>query len=161
MKTTKLGDLIRVSCVALACGASFTSWADPPTEVMNITRETEVKWVPNPLAPGLASAAILGNPSDPGKPYVVRVRFSPGTFSPPHFHPETRYIVVLKGTWWVGSGPKWYKDATTPLPTGSFVVHHPNKIHYDGAKDEEVIVQISGIGPGTTTRVDESGQPRM
>jgi quercetin dioxygenase-like cupin family protein len=160
MQTAKIENLVRLSFGVLACIASFSIRADPPTEVMNITREAEVKWVQSPFAPGLATAVIAGNPNDPGKPYVVRARFSPGTFSPPHFHPETRYIVVLKGTWWVGSGPKWDKDATTSLPAGSFVVHHPNKVHYDGAKDEEVIVQISGVGPGTTTRVDESGQPK-
>ena len=80
--------------------------------------------------------------------------------SPPHLHPEERQIVVLKGTWWVGSGPKWDREATTPLPAGSFVVHHPNQIHYDGAKDEEVIVQISGVGTNATTLVDESGKPK-
>jgi len=26
-------------------------------------------------------------------------------------------------------------------------------VHFDGAKDEEVIVQITGIGPGATTLV--------
>jgi quercetin dioxygenase-like cupin family protein len=160
MKTGRFGNYMRVLCAALACGASFAIRADPPAEVMNITREAEVKWVQSALAPGLATAVIMGNPNDSGKPYVIRARFSPGTFSPPHFHPETRYIVVLKGTWWVGSGPKWDKDATTPVPAGSFVVHHPNKIHYDGAKNEEVIVQISGIGPGTSTPVDESGQSK-
>src|SRR5438874_10023122 len=53
---------------------------------------------------------------------------------------------------------KWDKEATTPLPAGSFVVHHANQIHYDGAKDEEVIVQIMGIGPGDrkSTRLNSS-----
>jgi hypothetical protein len=46
----------------------------------------------------------------------------------PILSPEARYIVVLKGTWWEGSGPKWDKEATTPVPAGSFVIHHPNKI---------------------------------
>jgi hypothetical protein len=68
--------------------------------------------------------------------------------------------VGLKGTWWVGAGPKWDKDATTPVPAGSFVVHHPNKIHCDGAKDEEVTLQISGIGPSATSMVDEAGPPK-
>jgi len=31
---------------------------------------------------------------------------------------------------------------------------HPARgVHWDGAKDEEVIVEISGIGPGTTIPV--------
>ena len=160
MNADRIWNPLRVFCAALACIAAFAVRADPPADVMNILREADVKWVESKVALGVSTAVISGNPAIPGQPYVVRARFAPGVFSPPHFHPETRFIVVLKGTWWVGSGPKWDKDATTPVPAGSFVVHHPNKIHYDGAKNEEVIVQISGMGPGTTTPVDESGQPK-
>ena len=133
--------------------------AGPPTQVMNIVREADIKFQPARY-PGIQSAVISGSLTAPGQPYVQRNKFSPGTFSPPHFHPETRYIVVLKGTWWVGSGPKWDKENTTPVPAGSFVVHHANQIHYDGAKDEEVVLQIMGIGPSATIPVDESGQPK-
>jgi quercetin dioxygenase-like cupin family protein len=84
----------------------------------------------------------------------------PGVMSAPHFHPEERYVVVLKGTWWVGSGPKWDRNATTPVSEGSFAVHHANKVHYDGAKDEEVIVQITGIGPSGTSLVNEAGEKK-
>jgi quercetin dioxygenase-like cupin family protein len=144
----------------LACLASTAVLADPPKEVMSITRWDDVKFNPSLVTPGAANAVISGDPKVPGQPYVVRNRFSPGTFSPPHFHPETRYIVVLKGTWWVGSGPVQDKSKSTPVPAGSFVVHHANQIHWDGAKDEEVIVQIMGIGPSANIRVDESGQPK-
>ena len=65
---------------------------------MNILREGDLKFAPSKLVPGISQAVISGNPADPGKVYVVRNRFAPGTFSPPHFHPETRYIQVLKGT---------------------------------------------------------------
>jgi quercetin dioxygenase-like cupin family protein len=134
--------------------------ADPPAEVMNIVREADIKWVPNPSVPGLSSAVVYGDPKVAGKPYVVRVRFSPGAFSRPHFHPEARHIVVLKGTWWVGAGPKWDQEATTPVPAGSFIIHHPGKIHFDGAKYEEVVLQIIGVGSSATIPVDESGQPK-
>jgi quercetin dioxygenase-like cupin family protein len=146
----------RLLVVALI-GIPFFVAADPA--VMSLKREADIRWIENPAAPGLKVALLYGNPPNPG-PYVIRVHFAPGTFSPPHFHPEERQIVVLKGTWWVGSGPKWDRDATTPLPAGSFVVHHPNQIHYDGAKDEEVVVQISGVGTNGTTLVDESGKPQ-
>ena len=145
---------------ALALSISSPLLADPPKEVMNILREGDLKFAPSKMVPGISQAVISGNPAEPGKVYVVRNRFAPGTFSPPHFHPETRYIQVLKGTWWVGSGPKFDKNATTPVPAGSFVVHHPNQIHWDGAKDEEAVVQITGVGPSATIPVDESGQPK-
>src|SRR5439155_25522 len=70
--------------------------AGPPTQVMNIVREADIKFQPARY-PGIQSAVISGSLTAPGQPYVQRNKFSPGTFSPPHFHPETRYIVVLKG----------------------------------------------------------------
>ena len=149
---------MRKTCVvALAFGVS-TALADPPKEVMDIHREGDLKYAPSKVVPGASNTVVSGDPSKPGV-YVVRNRFSPGTFSPPHFHPETRYITVLKGTWWVGSGPVFDKEKTTPVPAGSFVVHHPNQIHWDGAKDEEAVVQIMGVGPSATIRVDPTGRP--
>jgi quercetin dioxygenase-like cupin family protein len=147
--------------IALLTLLPLSVLADPPKEVMNIHREGELKFAPSKVVPGASNAVISGDPSKTGEVYVVRNRFSPGTFSPPHFHPETRYITVLKGTWWVGSGPVFDKDKTTPVPAGSFVVHHPNQIHWDGAKDEEAVVQIMGIGPSATIRVDEQGRPKQ
>jgi quercetin dioxygenase-like cupin family protein len=144
----------------LAWSFSFAVLADPPKEVMSITRPGDVTFKPSPIVPGAANSVISGDPRAAGQPYVVRNRFAPGTFSPPHFHPETRYITVLKGTWWVGSGPVFDQDKTFPVPAGSLVVHHANQIHWDGAKDEEVIVQIMGIGPSATIRVDEAGKPK-
>ena len=146
---------------ALALLASTAVYADPPKEVMSIQRDGDLKFVQSKMNPGISQAVIVGNPADSGKVYVVRNRFSPGTFSAPHFHPETRYIAVLKGTWWVGSGPVFDKDKATPVPAGSFVVHHPNQIHWDGAKDEEAVVQITGVGPSATIRVDEAGRPQQ
>ena len=138
-----------ILALALAATPLF-ALADPDPSVMTLIREADIKWVENPTVPGLRSAVLYGSPPKPG-PYVIRVRFPPGTFSPPHFHPEERQIVVLKGTWWVGAGPKWDRDGMTPVSVGSMAVHHPNKVHYDGAKDEEAILQLIGVGPSGTT----------
>jgi len=147
------------AAVAWASGFATLALADPPADVMQIVRDADVKWTAGQFGGGLQSAVLSGNPSQAG-PYVMRVKFAPGTMSPPHFHSETRYIVVLKGTWWVGAGPKWDRDGMTPVSVGSMAVHHPNKVHYDGAKDEEVVLQIVGVGPSGTTPVDESGQSK-
>lgn len=143
----------------LAAFAMPAMAADPDLATMAIVRDAGLKWADHPAAKGLSQAVVYGDPSKPGM-YVVRVKFAPGVMSPPHLHSEQRFVQVLKGTWWTGAGPKWDKDATTPVTTGSFATHFPNKIHYDGAKDEEVIVQISGIGPSGTTMVDETGHPK-
>jgi quercetin dioxygenase-like cupin family protein len=134
--------------------------AQQPADVMKIVPESEVTFTPSATTAGIAQARIQGDPSVAGQIYIVRNKFSPNTFSAPHFHPEARYIQVLKGTWWVGSGPVQDLGKATPVKAGGFVVHHPGKIHWDGAKDEETIVQIMGIGPSGSTRVDENGQPK-
>ncbi len=97
---------------------------------------------------------LYGDPSKEG-PYMVINRFSPGSFSRPHFHPNDRFITVLKGPWWVGSGSKFDTNNTVPMPTGTFVTHFGKGIHYDGAKDEEVMVLITGMGPATSTQVKQ------
>jgi hypothetical protein len=71
--------------------------------------------------------------------------------SHPHFHPNDRFITVISGTWYVGTGSKYDPDSTTPIPAGSFVTHYGKQIHYDGAKDDEVTLEIVGMGPATST----------
>jgi hypothetical protein len=71
--------------------------------------------------------------------------------SRPHWHPHDRFITVISGTWWVGSGDKFDPDNTVPLAAGSFVTHFGKQIHYDGAKDEEAVLEIVGMGPATAT----------
>jgi quercetin dioxygenase-like cupin family protein len=92
-------------------------------------------------------------PANPGRFIVVNC-FKPGTFSKPHFHPNDRYISVVKGTWWVATGNHWDKDKMVAMPTGSFVTHFGKQVHWDGAKTEEACVQITGEGPGTQTPVE-------
>jgi hypothetical protein len=70
-----------------------------------------------------------------------------------HFHQEDRYAVVLKGTWYTGSGDEFAPGKTVPLKPGTFLKHPAGMHHFDGAKEEEVIVQIVGYGPTSTTRL--------
>ena len=36
------------------------------------------------------------------------------------------------------------------MSAGGYVVHYANKIHYDGAKGEECVIQVWGMGPATS-----------
>jgi quercetin dioxygenase-like cupin family protein len=98
---------------------------------------------------------LQGDPSKPGL-YVVLNRFKPGNFSRPHFHPNDRFITVVKGTWWVGTGTKFDPNDTVAMPTGTYVTHFAKEVHWDGAKDEEAWVLVVGEGPATSTRVEET-----
>ena len=71
-------------------------------------------------------------------------------------YPAGRYITVLSGIWRVGTGPSSTRANTSPMKAGTFVTHFPNQIHYDGARDEEAIIQITGIGPAPTNYVTQA-----
>jgi quercetin dioxygenase-like cupin family protein len=115
----------------------------------------EVKWVDEPDGLGVQRAIIQGDPTKPGI-YVIRVRFPPHVMSTNHRHREDRHGVVLKGTWWTGTGDTFDPGKTVPLKAGSYMMHPAGESHFDGAKDEEVILQLIGYGPSETTKVRES-----
>ena len=102
---------------------------------------------------GIKQAFIYGDPSKPGL-YILRIKFPPGVMSSPHSHPETRIGTVIKGTWWTGTGDKFDLATATPIPVGGMMVHPAGKAHYDGARNEEAIVEIVGIGPTGKKTVD-------
>jgi len=103
------------------------------------------------------SVAIYGDSSKPGL-YVIQITFAPGRGSRPHFHSTARYINVLKGTWWVSTGPEadvYNPDNMRKVEAGTFIYEPPNGHHYDMAKDETVTVQITGMGPVVTTSIPQ------
>lgn len=110
-------------------------------------------------ADDIKPGAIFGDPSKPGM-YVTRNQFLPGRGSRPHFHDGDRYITVIKGTWWVSLGSEadvYNPDKMVSVKQGSFIFEPANGHHYDMAKDEEVIVQIMGMGPVKTTQIENNG----
>jgi hypothetical protein len=108
----------------------------------------QIKWTDEPI--GSKHAVLWGDPNKPGL-YVVLVKWTAHHMSHPHFHPNDRFITVLSGTWWVGTGAKFDPDSTVALPAGTFVTHFGKQIHYDGAKDEDAVLEIVGEGPATAT----------
>lgn len=102
---------------------------------------------------------IFGNPNEPG-PYVQLMKWWPGAYSSPHMHPNTRYAIVLSGTWWVSSSPVQDKTQTYPLPAGTYVVEPPYTYHWDGARNEPAVLMLWGNGPSPNVAVDEKGLPR-
>lgn len=114
----------------------------------------QVRWHSLPDSPGVEMATIAGDPSGRGI-YVVRVRFPPHVMDRPHWHPNDRYVTVLKGTWFTGTGPTFDPQQAVALKPGSYMFHPARALHWDGSNNnEEVIVQIFGVGPADTTPAD-------
>jgi quercetin dioxygenase-like cupin family protein len=142
------------SLLRITAAAAMFAWigasqaADLNPAAINIKTPDQLAWTKTPS--GANEAILFGDPSKPGW-YGVLVKWDPGKMSRPHFHPSDRYVTVISGTWWVGTGSKYDPASTKPVPAGSFVTHYAKQIHYDGAKDKEVILEIVGMGPDTAT----------
>ena len=136
----------------LLAGIAFLSntgrAAEPDPKSVAYTLPDKLEW-----KKGAASDSIMvqGDPSKPGI-YIQLLRWHPGNMSRPHSHSTERYITVLSGTWWIGTGSRYDPASTFPAPAGTYVVDHANELHYDGAKDTECVLEIVGMGPMTTTQ---------
>jgi quercetin dioxygenase-like cupin family protein len=142
-------------CLVAGAAAAFmtASRADVDPKAVLVVPSGEIKWVRN--SAGTSEQAVLfGDPSKPG-PYVIRIKWLPGNMSRPHIHNTDRFFVVISGTWWVGSGTKFDPASTVPVKPGSYVAHFAGQPHYDGAKDEEAVIQVFGTGPLVTEVVEK------
>jgi quercetin dioxygenase-like cupin family protein len=155
MQSAGMRTTMTVFAALAAALALLTVSASADKDKAGFVRVTpeEVVWSDRPGYDGVKFAVIQGDPTKPGI-YVVRAKFSPGTMTRPHWHPEDRYVIVVQGTWYTGEGDTFDPDKTLPLKAGSFMLHPAKAHHYDGAKDVEVVVQIIGMGPSNTTLVD-------
>jgi hypothetical protein len=124
--------------------------ADLDASAIHMTLPDKIPWM---VTPNADTAILAGDPSKPGI-YVELTRWHAGHMSRPHFHPYDRYITVISGTWWVGTGTKYDPNTTVGMPPGSFVTHYAKGIHWDGAKDGDCVIEIVGMGPATTTNAE-------
>jgi len=155
MSMLTLGRLAAFSILALVLASAQPNAAELNPAAVTFTLPDNVQWQAIPGFPGAQRAVMVGDPSKPGF-YAVMVKWLAGNhFSRPHFHPHDRFIAVLKGVWWVGSGGKFDPDATVPMPAGTFVTHYGQQVHFDGAKDEDAVLLIVGDGPETPTPAED------
>jgi hypothetical protein len=116
----------------------------------------DIHWQEIPNGHGAQQAILFGDPAKPGM-YVVRVKFPPHIMDLPHWHPNDRYVTVLEGTWYTGTGDSFDPARAVPLKPGSVMLHPGKGTHWDGSGGSEtVIVQVIGEGPATTTLVDST-----
>lgn len=122
--------------------------AEPDPKAVVFTLPDKIEWK---KGAGADNATLQGDPSKPGL-YIQLTKWHPGNMSRPHSHSMERYITVLSGTWWIGTGSKYDPASTYPVPAGTYVIDRPNELHYDGAKDTECVLEIVGMGPMVTTQ---------
>jgi quercetin dioxygenase-like cupin family protein len=135
----------------IAVTPAFAQSTDP--SVLKLPEAIEFKAAAVPGAP--QTAILYGDPTKPGV-FVTRVKFSPGWKDMPHWHPdEVRTVAVLSGTFYFASGDKWDESKLKAYPAGTFYSEPPKGQHFTWAKDGEVILQITGMGPTGKTFIPQ------
>lgn len=95
---------------------------------------------------------LYGDPKNEGL-YVTRTLIPKGTQTIPHFHPDSRTVTVLSGVCYYGRGEEFDEHRVQPMPPGSFFTEPAGVPHFIWAKDEDVVVQTTAIGPSSTQMV--------
>ena len=149
MKLRQLFLILTTSTVAWTA----TTYGQSSRPVVKLPNEIEFKAPVSPAA--TQNAVVYGDPTKAGV-YVQRTKFAPGMKVMPHWHPdEWRTAVVLSGTLYFGVGEQWDESKLKAYPMGTFYSEPPKTAHYVWAKDGEVIIQTTGMGPTGTTPIPQ------
>lgn len=92
---------------------------------------------------------IVGDPATPDAPFVIRIRAEAGYIIMPHRHPIDENIVVLRGTWALGMGERFNRDALQTMEVGDFGLAPKQMAHFALSKTATTL-QVHGIGPFTS-----------
>lgn len=107
---------------------------------------------------GVQTVVVKGDPAEPGL-YTLLLRAGPNLRFQAHSHQDDRVAAVLSGTWYLGYGEKFDEAGLKELPAGSFYTEPPGSNHFAMTKDKSVVIQITGVGPSSTTYVNPNDDP--
>ena len=94
------------------------------TSAVTYLTPDQFKWKTN--AAGVDQALLAGDPTKPGSLYVYINRFKPNRFDVAHRHPNDRFLTVIEGASWRGTGPVVDPAHAIRFPKGS-VCDRPRK----------------------------------
>jgi hypothetical protein len=80
---------------------------------------------------------------------VVRIHAEAGYIIMPHTHEVDENIVVVKGSWALGMGVRFNRDALESMEVGDFGFAPRKMVHFAFSKTA-TIIQVHGIGPFAT-----------
>jgi hypothetical protein len=149
-----LGSMLLAPVIFALCtaGAWWPAHAqNVDTSIVELPQDITYKGLPG--AP--QHVTLFGDPSQPGL-YVDRIKFLSGMKVMPHWHPDTvRTVLVMSGTFYFAVGEQWDESKLKPYPAGTLYSEPTKTPHYAWAKDGEVILQVTAIGPTGNTPIPQ------
>ncbi|HXW88956.1 MAG TPA: cupin domain-containing protein [Terriglobales bacterium] len=119
--------------------SSEVKWTDPPAGVARGTPSVEG-------GGPLRYALLEGDPLKPGVPFTVRLGCDDGYKAAPHWHPTDENIVVLKGTFELGTGDTFNPSGMQEISAGSYGFM-PRRMHHFGQCKGDTDILVYGVGP--------------
>ena len=92
---------------------------------------------------------VSGDPAKEGAPFVIRIHAEAGYIIMPHTHSVDENIVVVKGSWALGMGERFNRDALESMEVGDYGFA-PKKMAHFALSQSYTIIQVHGIGAFTT-----------
>lgn len=127
--------------------------AELDTSILDGMNYEAMNWIEDTDNPGSWYAVVSGDPGGNG-PFVLLNKVLKGNFTSPHIHATAREIYVVDGTWWTGVGKPRDLSKAEARPEGSRIINKANEVHWDGTKDDDVLLLIGGDGPATSELVN-------
>lgn len=129
-------------------------------DVMQSFTPENIQWKDEPILPkGAQSAIVVGDPSKKGV-FIAWLKFPANYPIPPHTHPYTEVVTVLRGKLGNGMGKVLDKTKGEMLNAGSSFVLPTGHTHYVWTTNEETIVELIATGPWDITYTNPADDPR-
>ena len=116
-------------------------------------QQDQIQWKGRPNSV-TQSAILFGDPTKPGL-YAQLLKRGPNDWSEAHYHANDRIITVLAETMLIGTGPIVDRKNVVAVKAGGFIKDFAHQPHYDGTGPEGMTIEIIGMGPNTSTPVNE------
>ncbi|WP_159728547.1 cupin domain-containing protein [Methylosinus sp. Ce-a6] len=130
-------------CASLALWAGEARAEGPPQAVL----QSALNYSPVPLFTGVFAAPVSGAATQPGALYAISVKYAAGARSLPHTHPDARVVTVISGRFHAGVGTSFDEKSLRVLGPGDSIVVPAETVHFGWAKDGEVLLLETGVGP--------------
>lgn len=116
----------------------------------------KIKWKVDSNSSGELQTIVLAGDPSKEELYTTRIKIPAKLKLEPHFHLENRTIVVLSGTLYYSYGNTFDESKLTAMVPGTFFTEPSKQPHFAWAKDGDVVVQVTGVGPTGTTLLKSS-----
>lgn len=150
-----LAVLLAVMATTATLGSLASAQEDP---ILAEPGEVDWRTGPGSLPPGAEFVVVEGHPSEEG-PFAMWLRLPAGYEIPPHLHPQVEHVTVLSGTFGLGSGERFDRDAGRTLGPGGFAAMPVGHPHFAWA-ETTAVVQLHSVGPWGIEYVNPDDDPR-